>query len=101
MDEEPGTPLAFIICVLVGVAALAVGTIVGVGSMLAITKANEAAPPAARDAVIAGGIVLWAKMVIGLGLLMLGFFKNQQPTVRGGAFIAAALVLASISFHIG
>jgi hypothetical protein len=97
MDSEPGTPLAFIVCVLVGVAALTVGSIVGVGSLLAITKANEAAPPAARDAVIASGIILWAKVVIGLGLLMLGFFKNQHPAVRGGAFIAAALVLAAVS----
>lgn len=66
-----------------------------------ITKANEAAPPAARDAIISSGMILWAKMVIGLGLLMLGFFKNQQPMVRGGAFIAAAIVLASVSFNVG
>jgi hypothetical protein len=94
MDSNPGTPLLFVVCVLAGLIALVVGVAFGMGMALELAKEGS---QTARNVIISAAIVQWAKALIGMGLLMLGFFRDQQPAVRGGAFIAAGVLLASVT----
>lgn len=56
--------------------------------------AREASGEIARNGVIAQSIQGWAKLLMGCGLLLFGFARQQPAVLRGGALVAGALMIA-------